>query len=86
MNPNSFQRLIKILQSCRTQDQYISFCDWMVELRGLYNFSGKQSAELNDEYLKIGSRIGSIGYEQIYYEDSDRFIDHKYRYIAIPNK
>ena len=80
MNPKSFDKLIKSLQSCRTQDQFISFCDWVVELRQLYNLSPKQSSQLNDEYLKSATKLGDLGYERIYYEGSDRFIDHKYRY------
>ena len=85
MNSDSFEKMIKSLKSCRTQDQYIVFCDWVIELRKLYRLSGKQSSILNDEYLNAATRIGE-GYEQIYYEDSNLFIDRKYSRKPVRNK
>lgn len=86
MNPNSFEKLIKSIKSCRTQDQYITVCDWLVELRQLYNLSGKQNAELNEEFLRASVRIGGLGYEQIYYEGDNIFANRKYRHKSTNDK
>ena len=52
MNPKSFKKVLKTLDSCKTRDQYVVFMEWIFQLRKLYNFSMKQNLILNDKYME----------------------------------
>lgn len=51
MNQKVFEKVIKTIRSCNTQDQYLNTIMWINNLRELYNFTSKQKYVINEEYI-----------------------------------
>lgn len=47
MNPKSFNKIIKSIESCLTREQLQSCWRWIHDIKRLYKFSGRQKSQLS---------------------------------------
>ena len=50
-------KVISIINSCRTQEQYYTAYDWVHRLYDLHNTSRKQRYEINEAFISVGKRL-----------------------------
>lgn len=57
MNEYQVDKIIKVILSCKTIDQYFICHDWVYELKRLYNISPRQYNNINEAFLKVSNDL-----------------------------